>query len=83
MMSFRLGTGKDFNYLFKPVFHSCKPHRVLVRNKFLRHGGARDRFCYMDELMNATSVSLVKDARSVSLYPYNQSQIRQNVKYTK
>jgi len=24
-----------------------------------------------------------KDARSVSLYPYNQSQILQNVKYTK
>jgi len=26
---------------------------------------------------------MIKDARSVSLYPYNQSQILQNVKYTK
>jgi len=28
-------------------------------------------------------VKLFKDARSVSLYPYNRSQILQNVKYTK
>ena len=25
----------------------------------------------------------IKDARSVSLYPYNQPQILQNIKYTK
>jgi len=30
-----------------------------------------------------TKVTLLKDARSVSLYSYNQSQILQNVKYTK
>ena len=53
------GYGQILYLGVKPVFRSCKPHRVLVRNKFLRHGGARDQFCYMDELMNATSVSLV------------------------
>ena len=30
-----------------------------------------------------TKVTLLKDARSVSVYSYNQSQILQNVKYTK
>ena len=29
-----------------------------------------------------TKMIFFKDARSVSLYPYNQSQILQNVKYT-
>ena len=35
------------------------------------------------KVFNALKVDDLKDARSASLYPYNQSQILQNVKYTK
>jgi len=37
----------------------------------------------IDNIIKTWSLCVLKDARSVSLYPYNRSQILQYVKYTK
>jgi len=43
-----------------------------------------DILLFVGDLINSRIiVELLKDARSVSSYPYNQPQILQNVKYTK
>ena len=63
----------------------CFMQAILCITLFLRYNINNIVCMYFCNCSNQfiIFVSLIKDARSVSLYPYNRSQILQYVKYTK
>jgi len=88
----RDGTIRLAAYTIRIRYGPCRYDTYSIRSAAdtirIRYGQQPIRYVFDTEIADTIRIRYdtckrLKDARSVSLYPYNQSQIMQYVKYTK